>query len=302
MHVDYLTITVPETHLDSAYKSVVNIAGECNAKQRPMPSDSDWLVYDLGDTGVIKHIPKDTFSIFSASGDALRVLRDLNLYNEYLWSFAEIPHRVTSLDIAHDIAEYTPKVLKALWRKAHSGGIQFTRKRLLRNHITTKTNLSAFDSSKTGSLYLGTRKHEAHAIVYDKRQEMFDNHGYDIGHWLSRYELTVTSKMGITLRDASEPEPVFWHFMKDILTPPSDLENWEPGAEGFNLPPRVSSFPAARLRHRLESSAELRAWVDLADQIGPHGRAYFLKHLQKAVDSVPLPDDIHDTPSKVEGS
>jgi hypothetical protein len=268
-----------------------------------MPDQSDWLVFNVGTSGVIKIIPKNDVVIFSASGDALRVMREKSCYVDYLWSFAELPHRVTSMDIAHDVPVYTPKVLRALWRKSHTEkGIHLTRKKVPSKHIRHYVNQSPFDNSKTGTLQLGSRKAEAHTRVYDKRQEVFDKTGHDIGYWLTRYELTVTSKLGITLRDAHEPEAAFWHFMSEVISPGTPPDPWEPGAQGFDLPAKVSSLPAAKLRARVEASAELRSFVDLADQIGPSGRQYLLRLLQKSVEAVQHPVQPKPSATGEEGS
>lgn len=303
MRVDYLTVTVPQDSADQTYKDFMAIVSSCGGVQRRVPPDSDWQIFSVGSSGAMKVIPKGDILIFSSSGDALRVMREKGVYTDYLWSFAEVPHRVTSMDIAHDVSVYTPPVLRSLWRKAHSKtGIHLSRKRVPSKNVVHHVNKGAFDGARTGTLELGGRKSEVHCKVYDKRQERFTNAGIDLGHWLTRYELTLTSKMGITLRDAHIPDPVFWHFMREVISPGTDIDPWSPCEGGFDLPPKVASLPAARLKARLESSAEFLSWVALADEIGPSGRQYLSRLLTKSLEGVPLPIDQTDSDTKHEGS
>ena len=94
----------------------------------------------------------------------------------------------------------------------------------------------------------------------------------DPGSWL-RAELTVTSAMGISLKDAWEPAPVFWRFMaqalEGIVTRPSDVPAWVPAGDsvGFVLPTRPVLDPMQRLERRLERSSELRDLCELARSI-----------------------------------
>ena len=76
--------------------------------------------------------------------------------------------------------------------------------------------------------------------------------------------------MGISLKDAWEPAPVFWHFMAGVLegivTRPSNVPAWVPGGDsvGFALPPRSVLDPVQRLERRLEHSSDLPDLCELA--------------------------------------
>ena len=281
MHVDYLNITVPDPHNDLVRPQVLEIVGLCGGVRADM-SRGKVDVYRLGKTGTVKLTEKDGYAVYGFSGDALATLRGADLYNEYLWIFALIPHRVTLLDIAYDVPLKTPRILRKLWSQAHTDiGIKFTRKKIATKSIST-WSVIGLDGVKTGTLYLGSRKAEVRLKVYDKRQQVYDLTGNDIGA-LTRYELTVTSKMGISLADASDPSRLFWHFMANILVPPSDISPWEPGGEGFQLPPRVTMLPAEKLKRGIQASQDLDNWVRLAHSMGPNGEAYMRSLLDRAI-------------------
>ena len=274
MHCDYLNISIPsELCGDLVRRSFLSVMAHIGSRYS---SDGSTEFWRAGATGTfrVSELPSGAI-LYGASGSALQALRNFGVFNDYLQVFSEHPHRVTKLDIAHDVEQDPILVLSALWQKAHRvpQGIRLTRKRINAKNIKRISRRDHLGRT-TGSLYLGSRKSEAHAIVYDKRAERFDNTGVDIGHDLVRYELTVTSKLKISLADAYNPEPLFWHFMGDILSQPHSHSTWVPGGLGFELPPRVTPLPGEMLRRRVESSPELAEWFRLADEIGPKGQEY----------------------------
>lgn len=120
--------------------------------------------------------------------------------------------------------------------------------------------------------------------VYDKRNERIDRGAGDPGDWV-RYELTVTSKHGPTLRDVYDPAPMFWHFASGVVAPPRGLvDNWTGHAAGFDLPPRPELSPMELYKRQLETSHELARLAEIADRIGPYGRDVMHDLLDKHLD------------------
>lgn len=116
---------------------------------------------------------------------------------------------------------------------------------------------------ESGTVYLGAKQAKVKARVYDKRLERLEKHLADPGPW-TRYELVGSSDLGISLRDAGDPAPFFWHYMgHTVLERPSDVPAWTPGAIGFNLPARPSLDPSEVFERRLAFSREFR---DLTQQ------------------------------------
>jgi hypothetical protein len=232
--------------------------------------------------------------IYRVSGDAITQLLEKGLWAELLWCFADVPHRVTRLDIALDTQEHTAPVIDRLWPMAHSpGGISLTRKKLHPRSINKLLSLG-IDGIETGTIYLGKKTSDAYAKVYDKRHERFQATGIDIGHPLTRYELTATSRLGISLADAYTPDDLFWHFMGNIMTPPLTAKPWVPGGTSYDLPPRVACLPAERLRRRIDSSVDLECMSLLAAEIGPEGLKLALRLIRDKLESIPIAE--LDTP------
>lgn len=269
MHSDYLNVTVPDTDSRSVTESLLEIVSSVGAVAAHKG------LYKLSGRGTLKLGGKPGYELYSASGGLLEALREHGMYSTYLTVFGEVPHRVTQLHVAHDVYDLdAPKLLQALYRRADGQpGIHLTRKRAQPKQIMAPGR----DGRTTGTVYLGTRKSEAWAKVYDKAQERWDRAREE---WppCVRFELSVSGKAGVSLRDAYSPESIFWHYMRDVLgPPPSDVPDWEPGAQGFSLPSKVSLLPAEALRRLVESSPQLEQMLDLSRQLGPHGYAHLMR-------------------------
>jgi hypothetical protein len=130
--------------------------------------------------------------------------------------------------------------------------------------------------------------------VYDKAQQLLDTQGATITP-RTRAELTV--RKGCTLRDAFEPERVFWHYMAPaIFERPLGAPEWSSGwAEGWVME-KVTLLPAQRLKRLIERSPDLAAIMELSDSVGPFGRGMAMDLIQRRFDSVPVPDRL-DTPA-----
>jgi hypothetical protein len=207
----------------------------------------------------------------SFSGQSLAALRLQSAYLDLLGLLGEVPHRVTRLDAAYDVAVDTPRVLKALKRQYKAGRVSLGRKTL---PVCTYESVRD-DGATTGTYYVGLRtKARATARVYDKQEEALKKR-HEILPATTRYEITVRTGFGATLRDAAEPGRLFWHVASPaLLAAPRNVEAWEPGWGGGWNHDVAPVDVAARLRYRVAESEDITAIIALADSLGDHGRGY----------------------------
>lgn len=272
MHCDYLNITVPEGHSDSVRSDLLSIVTATGAIAVSRG------LYRVATGGTFKHEEKRGFHFFSASGDMLAALRGFGAFASYLTAIGDAPHNVSLMHVAHDVhGSDSPTVLKHLVKKARSaGGISLTRKKLNPQTQVLTMLSQGRDGRDTGTVYLGRRGAEVWAKVYDKQHERFQRAGVEMPP-CTRHELSVSGKAGASLGDAYQPDAIFWHFMSEVLPAPENAPEWVPGGLGFSLPPRVSYLPSEALKRLIEGSAQLTQMFELADRMGPHGYARFLR-------------------------
>lgn len=213
----------------------------------------------------------------SASGSALEHLRSSSSYMDWLSTISEWPHRITRLDVAHDFSIDGPDVLDLLRGRYRDGRVKLGRKSL-----PVKLELSIRDDGReTGTFYVGHRsKARCTARVYDKRQERLDKVGQD-GPPRTRFEVTVKQDYGATLRDAAEPERLFWHAASPaLLDAREDVGPWSADwSQGWKADPRTELLPAEVLSKRIANSAELDLLLSIADEMGPNGRVWLARRL-----------------------
>lgn len=213
----------------------------------------------------------------SASGSALAHLRARGLFMDWLSIIGDWPHRVTRLDVAHDVLRDGADAIDELRSWYPSGHVNLGRKAL-----RVKLELAIRDDGReTGTFYVGHRsKARATARVYDKRQERLDRAGITGPH-RTRYEVTVKQDYGATLRDASEPARLFWHVASPaLLGAPGDVPAWTPDWScGWKSDPRPDLLPSEVLDRRLSNSAELSLLLSLADEMGPEGRVRLVRRI-----------------------
>lgn len=236
----------------------------------------DDRTYRLGE-GSVKLYATYGVMYCSASGAALAHMRSAGGFMDWLSVIAEWPHRITRLDAAHDVMEDGADILDGLRARYPSGSVNLGRKAL-----RVKLELAIRDDGReTGTFYVGHRsKARATARVYDKRQERIDRAGV-AGPHRTRYEVTVKQDYGATLRDAAEPDRIFWHVASPALldTPPG-VPHWTADwSQGWRSDKRPELSPVDVLERRLATSAELDLLISLADEIGPNGRKLLARRL-----------------------
>jgi hypothetical protein len=181
---------------------------------------------------------------------------------DYLSALSEAPHNVTRLDAAHDVLLDSPPIIAKL-RKRFPRECSLSRKAL-----RTKSILETRpDGKESGTWYVGHQsKGRITAKVYDKQLQMLSKFGVELPP-TTRYELTFKKDVGMTLRDAAEPARLFWsHASPVLLKRPVSLPEWVSGwGGGWNyVKPEIAL--AGLLKSRIESSAELRSILALADR------------------------------------
>lgn len=225
-------------------------------------------LYEVGSGKVKLGTSRGVFRA-SISGSSIRTLEVNGLWGNVLSVLGEGPHRVTRLDAARDMA-YDGADALALLRSAYPRGeVRLTQRPIK----VTEMLCTRSDGRQTGTWYAGHRSGaEVTCRVYDKAQQLLDTRGED-GPPTTRVELTVRKGPGPTLRDAYEPERIFWHFVAPaILTRPKSVPDWSNGwAEGWRME-RSEILPADALKRRIAYSGEIAAIADLADSLGPTGR------------------------------
>lgn len=212
--------------------------------------------------GTLKIEYRQAFARFSASGSFIEGLRIAGVFPDYLSALSESPHRVTRLDAAHDVLCDAAPIIAKL-RKRFPRECSLSRKAL-----KTKTILQTrADGKESGTWYVGHRsKGRVTARVYDKQLEMMDRRQTEIPP-MTRYELTFKKDIGVTLRDAAEPERVFWHYASPVLLRrPQNVPEWSSGWGGGWNYERPDVALAGVLKGRVQSSAELQSLIQMADK------------------------------------
>lgn len=213
-------------------------------------------------------------SVFVASGQILAELRARELLGQYLMAFSSVPHTVTRIDATVDLPLYAPDVVRKVYRQGHRELVQLSRKVVSRKHVQQQFGPVCYEPPSarvTGSVYFGGPQAEVRGVVYDKRQEMLQKQGVDIGEDRVRFECRVKSGMKPSLKDAYNPAPLFFHFMAPSLVDPSpSVPPWVPAGSSFHID-RPEVLPYQRMKSIVESSHDLRRIVELAESMGEPG-------------------------------
>jgi len=265
---DFLGVSTPVGEWESLRADVEPVLEELGAA---MDYDNERdVLWRVGDNGTIKACRRGVVWCLSASGAALAAMRLAKLANDYLSAIAAHPHRVTRVDASVDVVEDTPPVIRRLLDAVAGEGLAISRKRVPPAHVSRYVTRRP-DGEDSGTAYFGRPSAEVRAVVYDKRLERASRGLPDAGP-LTRYELRVRSGMNPTLRDAHSPAPMFWHYMSPaFLSAPEDVGEWSGHGEPLSLERAQRALPAARLKRRVEDSAEVASLLALSDEVGPRG-------------------------------
>lgn len=258
--VDYLNISSPKDNLQTLRNALQPIIDGLGMSE---PTEGLFMLPE--GAGALKITTRGKVCIVSASGGFLRELRVRSIYNHYLAEFAHLEHRITMMHVTCDYSVDAPKYVGKLYQKAVNGEVYLTRKAVNPIHVSKLLgrNQEGFD---TGTVYLGSRKNsDVWARVYDKRQERIAKGELDAPPTL-RVEIAVQSDVNATLRDASLPLEIFYHFAsRSLVDKPKGLKGWEPHGEGFDLPQTEDTLtPHERLTRIAEHSNDITRLFNLA--------------------------------------
>lgn len=270
---DWLDVTTPPDREHDLFASLGPII--CGAGGSKLADD----LYDLGGGKIKIGIMRRVFRV-SVSGACVRVLEIQGLWETFLAELADGPHRVTRLDAAVDIDVDGADSIELLQAAYPRGYVALSQRRIQVTELLSTRS----DERKTGTWYAGHRSGaEVTCRVYDKAAQLFATKQQLVSP-RTRVELTV--RKGCTLRDAFQPERVFWHYIAPaIFKRPSDVPEWSSGwAEGWTME-KVDLLPAQRLKRLIERSPDLAAIIELADAVGPMGRSMALRLIEQRVRS-----------------
>lgn len=229
--------------------------------------------YVTPDKAALKYGERGGVGWVQAKGRFVAALVAHRMLSEFLSVWSTGPHRVSSADLSVDEFVDSPALkIQAAYAEAKTGSLRFTRKKIKPSDVSAVLSPTVYDDTglDTGTVYLGQRTAEAHGRLYDKTQERAAKAGECIA-LTARHELTVSGKLGITLRDLVEPDSCFYHFWPaGLLDRPSGIPPWSPFAEGFSVE-RRDRLPADRLKARIEFSTDIEDIIRLAHDCGPEG-------------------------------
>lgn len=232
---------------------------------------------------VIQH--RSRFARVSASGGVCAYLRSIGAWDDYLFILSSSPHKVTRLDAALDLPTDGADMIDVFRQRFPTGQASLTRKLLKMDYITAVRP----DGRYTGTVSFGYGSAARfRAKVYDKSWEALQKRSEHLPP-TSRFEVTACKDSGATLRDASMPAALFWHIASPALlkAPSEGVPVWVPNSDyHYSLTPRAFD-PAETLKRRIDFSAELEAFVCIADSMGPAGRDYLKALLCKRIDGAP---------------
>ena len=275
---DFLGVTVPADDWDALR---LDVSEELDAIGMGVEVDDGrsvlWRASDS--TGTVKAQKVGRVWALGCSGAACAGLRAVDRFNSFLAAIGTRPHRVTRLDATVDVQADAAPIVAEITRAGRAGELSLTRKSIKPADVTAFTGVRG-DGAVTGTVYAGPRRADVRMVVYDKQHERAARKLPDSGP-LTRYELRLRSGTGVTLRDASDPEAVFWHYASpDFLPLPDGAPAWAPDGSGFDLPRVAPLLPYQRLLRRIEASTDLAALVALAESCGPHGVNFLVSRIR----------------------
>ena len=259
---DYLNVTMPSAELDTLKTSLEYILENAG-----LSSFDGGLTYQADEnSGAFKIKISAAYFVLSASGSMLKHFRNLGLYDEYISVLSEHPHKITRLDATADfIVTYAPDVIKSVKSSAMASKIHLSRKALdPKKDVKTFMGMNE-NGHETGTVYLGERTNSVSAKVYDKGHER-KSRGYELTPQTVRVEFTLKADTGVSLRDAHNPENVFYHYAaRSLVTPPPHFTGWTPNETGFEIPKQQELFtPAGKILNIFKHSIDVGRAIRIA--------------------------------------
>jgi hypothetical protein len=270
---DYLNISVPVEHTEALRDLVLPV----------LRSAGQFAESDTGDvfqfftvgvrkgnvvvvpSGTVKFGRRGKVATLSTSGQALGILRASSALPEYLAAIGSLPHRVTML---HATADFhlpdVPAAIHAVKDAAYAGELALTRKKIQPGQCRHFFGVD-FEGKETGTVYLGQRANaDVWAKVYDKGHQMACA-GLAHGGSIARVEVAAMSDVGATLRDASNPSDLFFHFAgRSLVEAPPDFSGWLAHGEGYVLGEKVERTLFERFERFLENSRDIHTAARMA--------------------------------------
>lgn len=261
---------------------IADVRRFCDVNLWPVAySDDERVLIAVGD-GKLSLDVKKRYHRASASGAVLALLREFDLLKPFLALLGSVPHRVTRLDAAVDVAVDGPVVLRSLEARYPTDRVALTRKAL---KVTRMYSARESDGQLTGTWYVGHRSSaRVTARVYDKQAEILERTGLDSPP-LTRYELTFKKDLGCTLRDCLMPASLFYQFASGpLLAPPEPVPEWVPNKDAdWSAVPVDLALPYELFCKRVEYSPEIARLAELAAEMGPMAKPVLLRAFERAV-------------------
>lgn len=277
---DWLQLTTPLGELPFLRDEVVKLLDDVGASR----AGDD--LYGVGDGGTVQFGTYGLVGKLGVSGAACASLRNVGAWGELLSICGNAPHRVTRLDATMDVVEDAPPVVRRLARLGRSGKLQVTRKAVRPEHVSEYRGCYP-DGRISGTVYLGSRRADVRPAIYDKRLERISKNYPDPGP-CTRYEIRLRRGVGVTLRDAFDPAPVFWHFASPaLLEAPAAVCSWRPHAEGFEVPAREPFTPFERAWRLVNDSRDFHRLARIVAEASPSDRDAIHRLLARRLDPVP---------------
>ncbi len=262
---DYLNLTSPlgnQELITAAIRPYLDTLG--------MSEEVEGLFREPLRGGTFKIHPRGKVCVFGSSGAFLDALRGHGLFNQFLSEFAAFDHRISMMHVTCDYGVDAPPVIDSVYALAKSGALHLTRKAVSARNVSRVTSPGQ-DGRDTGTVYLGSKKNsDVWAKVYDKGHEAFSRRGEILGQ-VVRVEIAVQSDVNATLRDASLPSDIFYHFAaRSLVQAPPDYSGWVPHGHGFVLDEPRQDFTAyQRAKSILNSSLDFARFLKvLRDDYG----------------------------------
>lgn len=218
----------------------------------------------------------------SISGVALEYLRQENWFSEMIGFFSEHPYHITRIDSAMDVDAIGYKKIKDL-RAKHPETCALSSRALRTKSILSR----GFHGRSTGTFYVGhMSKARAMARCYDKRHQIWETTGHDIGFNVFRFEITTKFKRdgaSASLRDVSVPEQLFYKYASpSLVRKPKSVSDWEPNRDGgFQIAKSDPSLPVDRMKYLIEENYLFERILKLSQETGGGGLDYAITLIRK---------------------